>query len=202
MCKIPKGLSVDDEEHAFHAAIGHAVIAWQMVEGAVGRLFSCVMSPVEGGNAPNFAFYSVINFDTKLLMTHNAISASVMLPATREAWRPLYNRSTRRNARRNLIVHYMAAFDATKRPGFRFYLRPSAFNGLALSRYEGTIPRLTIGDLIASRNAFEKLTEDLHDFATRIAGERSRRLLPPHLQGLGLASPLDFHQNAQTESKS
>src|ERR1700678_254316 len=190
MCKIPEGTTVDEEEKAFHAAIGRAVTFWQMVEGAVGFVFSSVLAALEGtGESSNFAFYSIINFDTKLQMTHNAISAAVMMPDTRKAWKPLYNKATRRNGRRNLIVHYMAAFDGTKRPGYRFYLRPSAFNGLALSRIEGAIPRITTGDLIASGTAFDKLAADLRAYGIRVNAERLARLLPPYLQAQNLGSP-------------
>jgi len=178
MTMPPATLSYEEEEQRFYAALGKAITQWVFVEAAVGFIFSNPIGLTER-TAKNLAFYTIIDFKTKLDLTDSAIDGSTAAAPLRDEWKSLYNKATKRNKRRNYLAHYMAGFDQAKRAGYRWHLRPSAFNDRIAQQWGKNPPRLTTCQIIAFGNAFDKLAAELRGFSRRLAGEQIGRILEP-----------------------
>ena len=164
----PAGLSVDEEERLFTAALGKAITNWQMVEGALSGVF-CNLIGARFHEAANMAFFSVLSFEAKLGMTDAAAQSTIGSTPLWNEWSPLFNRAGRRNKRRNQLAHFMLAYDGSKRPGYRFHIRPSAFDRRTEYRWGTKPPEINGCQLTAMGNSFSKLAADMRRFVIRSA---------------------------------
>ena len=161
----PATLSPEEEETRFYAALGRTISQWQEVEAALSRIF-CDLANPQAGSIANVAFHTVLSFDSKLGMTHAAVGLGVN-DVGRAEWSPLHNRASRRNDRRNQLAHFMVAYDPTRKPGYRYHLRPNIFDARALLKWGDHPPVLNTCQLMASGASFSKLARDLGSFHRR-----------------------------------
>jgi hypothetical protein len=140
---------------------------WQQVEGQVSNIFSRILGRTrESYKAANIALNTVLSFDTKLAMTHAAVTS--MLGESEDAlaeWNPLKNRAARRNDRRNELAHFGVLFDPHGKPGYRYRLQPNIWNMREHQRWEGkSPPKRTLCQIHAVGQSFLKLSVDLRRF--------------------------------------
>jgi hypothetical protein len=170
-------LSVDEEERLIVGALGKAITIWQMVEGALSEVF-CNLIGARFREAANMAFFSILSFETKLAMTHAAARSAIGATPLWNEWTPIRNRASKRNDRRNQLAHFMLAFDGSKRAGYRFHIRPSAFDRRVAHKWGTKPPEINGCQLTATGNSFDKLAFDLRQLARRCA---ALPLLPTEL---------------------
>jgi hypothetical protein len=157
----------DVEQRIFYEDLGRAVAYWQQVEGQVSSIFSRIMGRTpESYTAANIALNTVLSFDTKLAMTHAAVTS--LLGKSEDAladWNPLKNRATRRNDRRNELAHFGVVFNPSGKPGYRYRLQPNIWNMREHQRYAGrSPPTRTVCQIRAVGQSFLKLSMDLRSF--------------------------------------
>jgi hypothetical protein len=173
MMSLPSTISQDDEREKFYAAIGRSLTLWQDVESRLGFIFAEAMG-IGGSLAGNRAFYSIINSDSKLTMTNAALNGAGYSEVCMAAWRPISNKATRRNKRRNTLAHFMLEFDAGRRAGYRYHLRPNVFDLNAAEKWGNKPPILNLCQITATADAFETLAGDLIHFWRLMVRERWR----------------------------
>jgi hypothetical protein len=171
--------SLEEEEHLFYATLGKAVTQWQHVEEALAFIFCELVGPSqplqndESSVNANAAFHAVLNFETKLGMTHSAFEWTrfdVPEPPTHDEiadeWNTLHNRAQRRAKRRNELVHFMIIVDHTRKVGQRCYLRPNVSDFRALMKMckAGHTIERNARMIEATGNSFQKLGDDLIAF--------------------------------------
>jgi hypothetical protein len=110
--KFPDDLPPKAEERLFSEVLGRALGNWQHVEGQISSIFSRILGRTNDSyKAANIALNTILSFDTKLSMTHAAVTS--LLAESEGAlaeWNPLKNRANRRNDRRNELAHFGVVF--------------------------------------------------------------------------------------------
>jgi hypothetical protein len=175
MTVIPKDLTLEQETQEFYKALGESISKWQRVEENLATIFAAAINnDGQFSSSANAAFHSVLNFKTKLDMTHAALNTIAFMSAFERlpgepspmfvAWGPLRNRASRRADARNEMAHFAMHVDDAKKPGYRCYLAPNFFNVNAIIRYAGKPPTRNTCALIARGNSFDKLGVQLLAF--------------------------------------
>lgn len=167
----PENLKYEEEEERFYAAMGRALDQWQKVETFLLCIF-CRLMGHPNNNAANMAFHTILNFDTKLGMTHSVATVTLPIAAPHlwTQWIPLHNRASRRNDRRNELAHFAVIADPKAKPGYRFHLQPSPLNARATLRWGWNPPRRNVCQLKALAAAFSTLGDDMRTFWRALSG--------------------------------
>ena len=156
-------------------ALATAITQWQHVEMELyqifERLLQCPKAEVTSG-----AFHAVINFSTRLGMTHAAAHIALRGTPHLATWKNLHNRMTRRVKRRNELVHFILLHDARDpKRGPVSKLQPSIFDVNARSKGP---KEYTCKDIIEISLSFGQLAKDLWDFRETVWGK------PPYTPSL------------------
>ena len=167
MTKLPDNLSADAERQLFCQELGQAVMNWGQVEMQISVIFSRIMGRTpESYTAANIALNTVLSFRTKLDMTHGAVTS--LLAHSDDAlaeWNTLKNKASRRNNRRNEIVHFAVVFDPNRKPGYRYRLQPQFWNLREQQRWAARSPPVrSICQIRAVGQSFLTLCMDLRRF--------------------------------------
>jgi len=165
--KFPDDLPPKAEERLFSEVLGRALGNWQHVEGQISSIFSRILGRTNDSyKAANIALNTILSFDTKLSMTHAAVTS--LLAESEGAlaeWNPLKNRANRRNARRNELAHFGVVFHPNDTPGRRYRLQPNVWNIREHQRWKDrSPPSRTLCEIHAVGQSFLKLSMDLRRF--------------------------------------
>jgi hypothetical protein len=125
----------------FMETLANAITQWQHVEMELFQIFAALVKSEDGKNyvAISAAFHSVVNFNTRLEMTHAAARA-VLTAEPFNIWLGLHKRMSERVKKRNALVHFMLMGDATE-GALIWHLQPSIYD---VTR-SGAQPRLKYG---------------------------------------------------------
>src|SRR5690349_12368122 len=102
-----------EHQQAFLETLGHAITQWQAVEMELFRIFARLVR-CERYNTASAAFHSVVNFGTRLDMTHAAALVELGDSPLLKTWNSLYNRLYKRSKRRNHLAHFMLLYEPAK----------------------------------------------------------------------------------------
>lgn len=129
---------VDDEQQAaFHAALGSAISSWQSVESALARVYDAAILPL-APDAAMAAFHQIQTFKMKLQTTDLAVRCILLkhekakhpvakphLPEIAPEWTKLYKRMEDKSQRRNELAPFFVYIVYNKRSkNERIRLRP------------------------------------------------------------------------------
>jgi hypothetical protein len=168
---IPSPSTIEEEERHFYAAIGETLVQWQLVEAALAEIF-CWSMGAGPFAAANMAFHTIQSFDSKLGMTHSALVSLLASTPYLAEWNALRNKASRRNDRRNHIAHFSMAIDLSRRPGYRYHLKPNFFDFRAAHKWGDHPPTINRCQLVAIGRSFATLSTQFRDFARKVASMR------------------------------
>lgn len=152
---------------------------WSRVEDALCDVFvsslGIELADIDEAGVAAAAFYAVINFETKLAMTHAAVSHRYPpfpshVDARSAAWKALHNRLTQKSKARNKLAHFQAYHEPSNKPGHRFVLRPRDEDPKTKAFCtEKSLPKFRVNELRATIRSFSELTVDVTNFAMHIS---------------------------------
>jgi hypothetical protein len=173
------------ERAELYQAIGEATTAWARVEDHLGTLFTYFVAGTAihgaGALAATAAFHAVINFNSKLAMTHCAAQWAIFGPFLKP-WQTLQNKLRRKAKLRNDIVHFSLIRSGSFPGGsMRYYLSPS-LQDVTVHLSGKDPPRLNVVDIRQRAQSFRQLAKELQDFAVLIGVPQKE--LPPEFREL------------------
>jgi hypothetical protein len=153
-----------EQERAFFEAVGRAFGLWQHVEMQLFRVYARLIRP-ENAEVASAAFYSVVNFNTRLGMTNAAAHVALARSAALSVWNPLHNRAGRQAKRRNELAHFAVVYGVNPSTPVAFgpFLQPSIFD--VTERETARQKRIAISHIKDAGDSFTRLAEDLRAFA-------------------------------------
>src|SRR5438270_620164 len=118
-----------ERQQAFMETLANAITQWQHVEMELFQIFAALVKSEDGKNYPavSAAFHSVVNFNTRLAMTHAAACSVLTGGELFAIWLALHKRMSKRVKKRNALVHFMLMGDATK-GDIVWHLQPSIYD--------------------------------------------------------------------------
>jgi hypothetical protein len=173
----PFAMTPREHQQAFLETLASAITQWQAVEIELFFIFSKLLR-AENNSVASAAFHSVINFNTRLAMTHAAAQIALANNPALGAWNGLHGRCAKRAKRRNNLVHFMLLHDATRADGsITMRLQPSIFDARAAqNKHKRTYEMKHIE---AIRSSFGLLSQDLHCFARALPAPASWQPISP-----------------------
>ncbi len=153
-----------EQERAFFEAVGRAFGVWQHVEMQLFRVYARLIRP-ENAEVASAAFYSVVNFNTRLGMTNAAAHVALAGNAALSVWSALHNRAGRQAKRRNELAHFAVVYGVNPPTSAEFgpFLQPSIFD--VTERETARQKRIDATRIKDAGNSFTRLAEDLTAFA-------------------------------------
>ena len=153
-----------EQERVFFEAVGRAFGVWQHVEMQLFRVYARLIRP-ENAEVASAAFYSVVNFNTRLGMTNAAAHVALAGNAALSVWNALHNRAGRQAKRRNELAHFAVVYGVNPPTSSEFgpFLQPSIFD--VTERETARQKRIDASRIKDAGNSFTRLAEDLTAFA-------------------------------------
>lgn len=169
--RLYPNLPKQSQVKTFHAAVGRAIAAWQIVEGSLYEVYRASTGAQRPG-AEAAAFFAVPSFRTKLNLTSAAVEFTLYDQTARlEQWNTLRNRAGKKSDRRNQIAHGAVWIPFQEpRTERKIYIGPNLNDPReAMKRKPGQdMEPLTLKRLRGYEKDFRQLAKELYQFARRI----------------------------------
>lgn len=161
-------MKYNPDQIAFYGTLGHAIITWSQVERALYMVYyRAVGSPMS--LTPPAAFFSAINFNTKLAMVDNVMAVRYYhYPDVLARWTTIKNGLGKRAKRRNFLAHWQLLIGVQPDGTMVHQLVPQIFD--PNQTRDGKRPEMSVADIEAldlkfrdCAAALDALAEDLRE---------------------------------------
>lgn len=160
-------LSLDDEHTRLAAAIGHALAQWAGIEYRLCLIF-CRALASHSLTCSSAAFYSVVNFRTKLEMTSAAVHARHEAKHILPDWKSLFSKLSTANQQRVPLAHPTIMQYPQARPGDRCFVESAIMDSRTWPETDGKPFRLSVANVKDREQSFHALMLECEGFSQKI----------------------------------
>jgi hypothetical protein len=172
-----KPRSIEAERHEFFAALGEAISNWAWIEFWLFDLYVRIVR-AELYEATSAAFYSVINFNSKLRMVDAAAKLALTKTEDIAEWKALRRQIDSLSKIRNDMAH-RTVYTAVQFPEDRSVYLERSFTDFREGSRDFFNPHYTRPRIQAHAASFEQLARRLSSFVLRLQGPPKRRTDSP-----------------------